>query len=107
MRKHLDGANRPPVARGLFFAVVGLGEKFVTEVNNPLDMDVQGMTEVLRQNQEALETELSEMEAELSMLDIGAPWYVRLAYKTGEFAWLYSENKKKLRLQSELQEAPQ
>lgn len=104
LRHHLDSSNRPPVARKLFFGAVQLAEHFTMNVNNPLDLDLEGMTDVLQQNETQLETELSEMEAELSFLDISTPWYARLLFKTCQFAALYSEQNKQRKLQSELQQ---
>jgi len=107
IRAHLNGSNRLEMGRELYFQVLGAAEHANQRGLLPLDLELDGMTQALRENKDQLETELTEMAVELSDLTPPTPWYIRLAIKTGQFAWHFSEAKKRAKLASELSEVPQ
>lgn len=105
IRAHLNGANNLELQKELYFQMISIIEQASGTGALPGDLDLQGVTQTLRQNQEVLETELTEMCIELSDLTPPTPWYVRLGIKTGRFLWAYSEGRKKAAGREELKEA--
>lgn len=103
LRSHLDGGGSIGVPKEMFFAGLQFIEGYV--VQNTGGFVVPGTVKALQEANEEdqiLETELTEMAIELSTLVPGQPWYVRLGTKLGRFAYEYGRAKEEAKLQAEL-----
>jgi hypothetical protein len=106
MRKTLDSFGAENMVKGVFPQIFRVAEELHHKFN-PFNWDLNGLGATMSdpENLEALETELTEATIELKPW-LAKGWEVRMAYKICYIMKTYSDERRKLHVQTEAPEPP-